>query len=337
MILSYNNGFCIDGVPFVLDATRPVGFAFASHAHADHCGRHRKILATPATADLARLRYGKRDFFTLPTNQAADIDGVTVELFNSGHVLGSAQIRLTSGGRRILFTGDLKPAGGRTTPPAEIPECDILIIEATYGRPEYVFPSPAAVTEKLVLLIKRAFVRGLTPVLLVYALGKAQEVLALLGDEGFVFSCHRLIYDVIEIYRKYGIALPGAELFSGDRLGGRVVVMPPGMRRSREWKLIKNPVTIFLSGWALNHSRRSFTDAVMPLSDHADYPQLVEFTERTKPELVYTYHGFADLARALRDSGRKARHIEKRDCIDLLTGRKANPPAAYDLFGHAPR
>jgi len=335
MMLTYDRGMCIDGVPFALDADQPVGFAFASHAHADHCDRHKKTLATPATADLLCMRYGKTEFLTFPVGATNDIDGITVELFNSGHVLGAAQIRLTVDGTRILYTGDLKPTGGKTTPPADTPACDILIIETTYGRPEYVFPAVAEVVEKLVSLIKRAFVRGLTPVLLAYALGKAQETLALLSDQGFRFACHRMIYDVVKVYRNYGIALPGAELFHGDRLDGRVIVMPPGMRRSREWKFISNPFTIFLSGWALAPARRrQSVDIMLPLSDHADYPQLIEFVERSGPELVYSHHGFADLANKMRDSGRKVRHLEKGDCIDLLTGNDAVPPPAYDLFDH---
>jgi putative mRNA 3-end processing factor len=332
-VLSLNNGLRITGVPFVLDASRPERFAFASHAHADHCSRHRKILCTPATAELARLRFGKTDYVTLRVGEVAEIDNVTVELFDAGHVLGSAQIMMIVEGKRILYTGDLKPAGGRTTPPAPTPACDILIIEVTYGRPEYVFPSTEKAVEMLVSTIKRAFVRGLTPVLLAYGLGKAQEVMALLEDQGFTFACHRLIHDLVKIYRRYGVPLPGAELFAADRLAGKIVVLPPGMSKCREWKFIKNPYTIFLSGWALDSARRPAVDVTLPLSDHADYPQLIEFIAGTGARTVYTFHGFPELSHQLRENGLTSRHLERKDVIDLLTGDNARPGAMYDLFG----
>jgi Cft2 family RNA processing exonuclease len=144
-----------------------------------------------------------------------------------------------------------------------------------------------------------------------------------------------MVYNVVEIYRRHGVELPGAELFDGDKLADRVVVMPPGIRRCREWKLIKNPYTMFLSGWALDAARRrSSVDAVLPLSDHADYPQLVAFVKQTNPEQVYTVHGFPDLASRLRERGLQARHVEKGECVDLLTGCATDPGSAYDLFGH---
>lgn len=333
LILSLDNGLRIAGVPFVLDASRPEPFAFASHAHADHCGRHHKILSMPATAELARLRFGKADYIELPVNEPVEIEGVAVELFDAGHVLGSAQIMMTVAGRRILYTGDVKPLGGKTTPPATTPACDILIIEATYGRPEYVFPPVDQVVEKLVSTIKRTFVRGLTPVLLAYGLGKAQEVMALLADQGFCFACHRLIYDIVEVYRRHGVPLSGAELFSADRMQDKVVVLPPGMPKSREWKFITNPYTIFLSGWALDRARRSSSvDVILPLSDHADYPQLIDFVGKTGARTVYTHHGFPEFSLRLRERGLTSRHLEKRDSIDLLTGHPAGPGAAYDLF-----
>ena len=160
-----------------------------------------------------------------------------------------------------------------------------------------------------------------------------EEVIALLADQGFTFACHRLIYDMVTIYRKYGVPLTEAELFNADRLQGKVVVLPPGMPKSREWKFIKNPYTIFLSGWALDQARRrAAVDLTLPLSDHADYPRLIEFITQTKAPRVYTFHGFPTLALRLREQGLTARHLEKKDTIELMTGRDARPGASYDLF-----
>jgi Cft2 family RNA processing exonuclease len=333
MILSLQNGLRISGVPFVLDAVRPERFAFASHAHADHCGRHHRILCTTATAELACARFGRTETITPEIGQTIEIEGIQVTLFDAGHVLGSAQILLVIDGHRVLYTGDVKPAGGKTTPPAAAPACDTLIIEATYGRPGYVFPPVEQTVDLLVTTIKRVFVRGLTPVLLAYGLGKAQEAMALLAQQGFAFACHRLIYDAVLIYRAHGIPLAGAELFSPQKLRDKVVVMPPGVPQSREWRQISNPYTIFLTGWALDRvPRRSGADLVLPLSDHADYPQLVQYIQKTGARTVFTFHGFPELAARLRETGLCARHLSRKDAVDMAGGRDAGPGTAYDLF-----
>ncbi len=332
MILSCNNGLKLEGLPFALDATRAVDFSYVSHAHADHCGRHKKILASAATAKLARVRFGKREFVTPPIGSPTEIAGVPVELCHAGHVLGSTQLRLRLAGRWVLYAGDLKPNGGRTAPPADTPDCDVLIVEATFGRPGFVFPPVEETLEKLVLAIKRAFVRGLTPVIMAYALGKAQEAIALLAGEGFQFACQRWVYEMVEVYRDCGIDLPGAELLDGDRLAGKVVILPPGHGSRREWKLVRNPFSIFLTGWALDNSRRNSADLVLPLSDHADFQQLLEFVKQTDPALVCTHHGYPEFAAILAEQGRQVCHLERGDAVDLLTGRKVNRQGSNDLF-----
>ena len=49
-----------------------------------------------------------------------------------------------------------------------------------------------------------------------------------------------------------------------------------------------------VSGWGMNDSAkyRYGVDEVIPLSDHADYPDLLKFVEAVKPKTVYTTHGY---------------------------------------------
>ncbi len=332
MYIKNHNGIHLEGVPFVLDASRPVAHAFASHAHADHCAHHQHTLCTAPTAALAKKRYRGGTFTELAYGEPQQISGIHVELLPSGHVLGGAQIVLNIGGSRILFSGDLKPQGGKCSPPAATPQCDVLIVESTYGQPAYVFPPRETAVVNLVTLIKRALVRGHTPVLLAYALGKAQEAIALLDGENFTFSCQRDIYALCRIYQQFGISLNGIERFDPDNLRDKVVVMPPG-RGYREWRHIRNPYRIFLSGWALDsNSRRSRADAMVPLSDHADYDELVAFVEATEARTVITHHGYPDLARHLRTQGLNAFHLTGKKPVDIRTGRAVSAGATYDLF-----
>src|SRR5215213_11785740 len=60
---------------------------------------------------------------------------VEVEFVNAGHLLGSAYARVRTGGRTILFGGDLGRFGRPVLPdPSSITEADYLLVESTYGN-----------------------------------------------------------------------------------------------------------------------------------------------------------------------------------------------------------
>lgn len=60
---------------------------------------------------------------------------IEVEFINAGHLLGSSYARVRTGGRTILFGGDLGRFGRPVLPdPSTIPEADYLLVESTYGN-----------------------------------------------------------------------------------------------------------------------------------------------------------------------------------------------------------
>jgi hypothetical protein len=64
-----------------------------------------------------------------------------------------------------------------------------------------------------------------------------------------------------------------------------------------------------VTGWALDPGTlyRMGVDAVIPLSDHADYAGLLAHVEAVAPQRVLTLHGFAqEFARDLRRLGIEA-------------------------------
>ena len=64
-----------------------------------------------------------------------------------------------------------------------------------------------------------------------------------------------------------------------------------------------------ITGWALDPGaiHRYRCDAAFPLSDHADFNDLLRFVELVQPRLVYTVHGFArEFATTLRARGVEA-------------------------------
>jgi Cft2 family RNA processing exonuclease len=78
----------------------------------------------------------------------------------------------------LLYTGDFKLRHGLSAEPCAPRRADILVMETTYGRPQYVFPPAAEVIRGVVRFCREAIDNDEVPVLLGYSLGKSQEMLA---------------------------------------------------------------------------------------------------------------------------------------------------------------
>src|SRR5512145_1841351 len=127
----------VAGSPLHLDARRRVECAFVSHAHGDHIGRHDRTIATAATLALMRHRLGepkRRKTEALPASLRAPfgLGELTLELFAAGHVLGSAQIRVTRSGVSLGYTGDLCTEPTHAAERADVMACDVLVVESTF-------------------------------------------------------------------------------------------------------------------------------------------------------------------------------------------------------------
>ncbi|MEP6708627.1 MAG: MBL fold metallo-hydrolase [Verrucomicrobiota bacterium] len=122
-------------------------------------------------------------------------EGISFEFFDAGHVLGAAGILLRAEGRTIFYTGDVNFDDQTLTKAAIFPEgpVDVLIIETTRGDhplPEE-FTRPAEET-RFAQALDHAFARGGCVLIPVFALGKTQEVLAML----YKFKREQLLDDV---------------------------------------------------------------------------------------------------------------------------------------------
>jgi len=125
-----------------LDSLRKKDTSLISHAHSDHTARHLRPVLTPNTLLLLSDYLKKSDPIPLSYHEPLDCGKYTLTLYPAGHCLGSAQslIQSKSTGERVLYTGDIKVKPSPTNEPLEAVPCDTLILEATYGRPKYVFP-----------------------------------------------------------------------------------------------------------------------------------------------------------------------------------------------------
>lgn len=312
-LITYDNGIAIEGLDFLLDAGRTADFGFVSHAHSDHARKHGRILATAETALIYRQRFPNVPTRVLPFGRPTKFGDATVELFPSGHMLGSAQIMVEMKKTRIVYTGDFKVYKNLTCPPLETRRCDVLIMESTYGHPSYAFPPQNEVYTRIIAFVKRVLADRNVPVLIGYAMGKAQEAVMLLQQNGFPVCVDTPIAKMNQIYRAAGVKLNNTGHYLHSPLDDKVVVVAPQTTRHAEFQQLKRKKTLFLSGWSVG-VRKGFmggADSGLPLSDHADFTQLLAYIEECNPRKIYTLHGDAKFAEILRDRGYDAEYMSK--------------------------
>lgn len=135
-----------------------------------------------AAATWYKAQVGQRwsmDGERVPVNDEAD----SFEFFEAGHILGAVGILFRVQGKRIFYTGDVNFSDQSLVLKAAFPEepLDVLIIETTRGdrasEPQF---SRRKEEDRFLQSILRAFERGGSVLVPVFALGKTQEVLTML-------------------------------------------------------------------------------------------------------------------------------------------------------------
>jgi DNA ligase-1 len=194
-------------------------------------------------------------------------------------------------------------------------------METTFGRPQFVFPPTDEIEKDISRFARETLDDGETPVFLAYSLGKAQEALAILTNAGIETVVHKTVFEMTQACRDINVDLPKPVLLEKIIPPGVAIIVPPNAVRARVIRSHKKRRTAMLSGWALTPGSqyRYQVDQVFPLSDHADYPGLLESVEKVSPSLVYTLHGSTrEFARDLRARGIEAWSIYGDDQLELL-------------------
>jgi putative mRNA 3-end processing factor len=285
-----------------LDPSRPANchVTFVSHAHVDHLhkpsiekkNKKSQVLASKETALIAQARGYKIG------NPAEQHDGFS--LIDTGHILGSRGLLI---GEDIYYTGDMSMRERAFMKPAKVPHAKTLIIESTFGRPQYVFPPISEVTHKTNKIISEMYDLGIPVILMGYTLGKAQLLTKLFGHWDPII--HDSVAKINSVYSELGVKLKSVMTHSQAEARGLLaknrpwVMVAPLMSSKcaflRDMKHTYGAVTIGFTGWAVGTRYRYMMglDYVMPLSDHCDYNELVAAVKQCRPEKVYTFHGFA--------------------------------------------
>ena len=229
--------------------------------------------------------------------------------------------------------------GCATTPPAEIIDSDILIMESTFGQPHYIFPDRDTAIDQLINFVQKCLLSNQTPIVLAYSLGKSQEAIKELGDFGFEIYAEQTVHKYCRLYEDCGVQFHNLHPLPVDDFRGKVLVFPPYFKKYKGLiKMIYPKRICFLSGWGMDRNShfRVGADLTVPLSDHADYNDLIRYVEESQPRKIYTLHGFPEFAEDLRKRGFEAEYLDKQMTVPL-TGLSSQSGSAggggnFDLF-----
>ncbi|HEY3378869.1 MAG TPA: MBL fold metallo-hydrolase RNA specificity domain-containing protein [Armatimonadota bacterium] len=317
----YRGAIHLATIDLWLDARSRREWAFISHAHSDHIASHDEVILSEGTHRFLRQRKATpRQAHIIPFGEARKIRDVEFTLYPAGHILGSAQLLATVNAQRLLYSGDFKLQGNSAAETIVVPRADVLIMETTFGHRRYAFPPRERIIAEMGDWCDNCLREGMTPVLLGYALGKSQEILAALAGRGYRFVLHDAVYQMTRIAEELGAPFPAYQRWEPGLGEGCVVICPPHLRK---WIVPKLPPcrTAIVSGWAMDPSARFRygAHAAFCLSDHADYQDLLAYVARVQPSRVYTVHGYAsEFANELRRLGYDAHALDQPDQLALF-------------------
>jgi putative mRNA 3-end processing factor len=307
--------YCRDG-DFYVDPWQGVPRAVITHAHGDHARfGSAAYLCSDQCAPLLARRFGpSAPIEAIASGQTITLGSTRVSFHPAGHVLGSAQVRIEGAGGTWVVSGDYKRADDSTCAPFEIVPCDTFITESTFGLPIYRWDHPDVVIAEILEWWEVNAGRGLTSVLFCYTIGKAQRVLAELArfTDRSIFV-HGMMIPMIEVYRSAGVRmLPTVPLIDrprGASFAGELVLAPLSARGTPWMRRLGELSDGFVSGLMRVRGvrRQRAYDRGFVLSDHADWPALLQTIAETGASRVLATHGHAEpLARILVAQGRDA-------------------------------
>ncbi|MDO8647324.1 MAG: MBL fold metallo-hydrolase [Candidatus Diapherotrites archaeon] len=297
-----DNGLVIaNGCSIVIDSSRTpkADFAVITHAHSDHLFSKKeysgKVLATPETKALINGRLNEDCLIGKCFSEKHSFESFDISLENSGHILGSSQVVL-EGEKRVVVTSDFQLQDSLLLPRAEVQKADVLIIESTFGKPSFQFPERQEVYEDIGKWVEENSRSGKFSLLSGYALGKAQELSKIVNEfSNEVPAVHEKVFEFNKIYESNGCKIGDFEKLNGNLKDFNVAIIPPSLVskdlvNALQISLGKKVVSGIATGWGFYGKKFNKT---FPLSDHADFRQLMHYVEESGAKKVITMHGFS--------------------------------------------
>jgi putative mRNA 3-end processing factor len=297
---------------FTVDPLLPVARAVITHGHADHARPGSgEYWCTVGSEPILRKRLPDAVLHAIPYAEPFDLGATRVSFHPAGHVLGSAQVRVEAQEVWVL-SGDYKRAADPTCAPFEPVPCDVFVTEATFGLPIFRWEPPEHTIARILAWWDENRAAGRASVLLGYGLGKAQRILAELAKVSDRTAwVHGALAELIRIYREAGVRMLDTTLVAEQKerrdWAGELVLAPPGWEATPWIRRFGADARVgFASGWMAvrGNRRRRGVDRGFALSDHADWPGLLQTIADSGAKRILVTHGAVDpLARWLREHG----------------------------------
>ncbi len=270
--------------------------ALITHAHSDHSKTHsaNNYFLTPETSALIKSSSKPLSLMEIPFGKKFCVNDFDCCFHLSGHILGSAQLEVHNGAD-LVITSDFKLQDSILFKGAEILPSEILVIETTFGLPEYSFPRREDVYAEIVKWVSARIKENSFVVLGGYSTGKAQELTKIMNEFlGIAPLVYKKVFLQNKVYESHGAKLGNYIELNHNLSDSSVLIMPPhlidnNLVSALSHQIGKKVEAAIATGWA-NHSRfRTF-----PLSDHADFSSLVNYVRESNPKLVLTTHGYEE-------------------------------------------
>ncbi|HZX19632.1 MAG TPA: MBL fold metallo-hydrolase RNA specificity domain-containing protein [archaeon] len=269
--------------------------ALITHAHSDHAKptKSNSYYMTQETASLIDAEKRNLNVKKIPFKKKFSLGEFECSFHSSGHILGSAQVEINNSANAVL-TSDFKLQKSILFDGAEILPSEILVIETTFGTSEYKFPARDVVYEDMMKWMNFQSRKNHFIVLGGYSTGKAQELTKIVNE--FMNETplvYKKIFDQNKIYENEGVKLGNYLELNHNLKDSNILIMPPHLINDDllsvlQLQLGKKVECAIATGW------RASKYKTFPLSDHADYYDLLEYVKNSNPKLVLTTHGFEE-------------------------------------------
>jgi len=292
-------GIRVGNADLAIDPERQAdtGTVLISHAHSDHVNfkKENTVLCSPPTLSLIEQNYKKaKKARVLKNENKMDFETFSLSSHNSGHILGSIQT-LIEGEKTVAITSDMKLQDSIIQKGAVPLKCDTLVIESTFGLPNFRFPDRNEVYEKMASWARKEIKKNHFILLAGYSTGKAQELTAFCNAFlGIAPLVHERIYNNNKIYESHRVSLGDYYKLDHNLQDSNILIMPPSLcsahlTQALEFSLKKKTVSAKATGWNYRHH----FDEIFPLSDHASFDQLLSYIKEAEPKTVLTMHGYS--------------------------------------------
>ena len=269
------------------DSIRARDLCFVSSAEALRSRRHGQVIASPATLKLlASPRLPPEEQLGVPYGRPFTVGTTRLELFSTGHAIGSAGLWVRGQHRDVIYAGHINPVGGAGGG-LDSRSADVLILAAHYGDPSYRFEGSYQQVFEFCADVGAAG----TAVLLVTSPLKGLEVAARLEGHGSCWLAPTIYgrakkLDWVGAGSERVLHRASASCFKP----GRTVIWPLAAV-DRLPALPPASKVALVSGESVSSER---IDRTIACSSRADYNQLIEFIDGVGASEVWVTGRFND-------------------------------------------